>query len=288
MLQEEYDIPIACEMGIYGTYEFTKTECFKNMNEDESNWNPVKTEAPPEPEDEVKVRVWFADNNYFDDHFDLTKREHLIGKTLAKFAQCTKRQFLQSSENKNTDIVRNSLELLGWSLFEKWDKASHLLSKIENNCEIAQCCHDAIKEFVEKSSETSDKEGYTALLDKVKTVDLDVSSYLRDQVKVAVSENEGDYINEQISIYREWVMQRDNEVKRKMEMWEKNERKQQLSQRKQELAREEERLFFFENYAKIEKEKQAKFREWKRTWPRKSGIKVNPDRRKPAKYIGEK
>ena len=95
----------------------------------------------------------------------------------------------------------------------------------------------------------------------MKTVDIDVSSYLRDQVKVAVSENEGDYINEQISIYREWIMQRDNEVKRKMEMWEKNERKQQLNQRQQELAREEERLFFFENYAKIEKEKQAKFRE---------------------------
>jgi len=115
-----------------------------------------------------------------------------------------------------------------------------------------------------------------------------VSSYLRDQVRVAVSENEGDYINEQISIYREWIMQRDNEVKRKMEMWEKNERKQQLSQRQQELAREEERLFFFENYAKIEKEKQAKFREWQKTWPRKSGIKVDPNRRKVAKYIGEK
>ena len=248
-------------MGMYGAYEYTKTESFKSMNEDESNWNPVKPDAPPEPEDEVKVRVWFADNNYFDDHFDLTKREHLVGKTLAKFAQCTKRPFLQSSENKNTNIVRNSLELLGWSLFEKWDRASHLLSKIENTYEIAQSCHDAMKHFVEKSNETSDKESYIALLEKVKTVDIDVSSYLRDQVKVAVSENEGDYINEQISIYREWIMQRDNEVKRKMEMWEKNERKQQLSQRQQELAREEERLFFFENYAKIEKEKQAKFRE---------------------------
>ena len=78
-------------MGVYGAYQYVNTDSFKNMNEEDSNWEPIKTEIPPEPEDDIKIRVWFDDNNYFDDHFDLTKREHLVGKTLAKFAQCSKR-----------------------------------------------------------------------------------------------------------------------------------------------------------------------------------------------------
>ena len=248
-------------MGMYATFQYSQDDSFKNMTEDESNWDPIKTEPPPEPEDEVKIRVWFADNNYFDDHFDLKKREHLIGKTLAKFAQCSKRQFLRGSDNKNTSIVRNSLELLGWTLFENWDKASNLLSKIDQT-EIAQCSYDTIKQFAEKSSENiGDKDSYLSSLEKVKTVDLDISSYLRDHIKVAVSENEDEFIAEQLSLYQEWIMQRDNEVKRKMEMWEAYEKKEQLNHKKQELAREEEKLFFFENYQRMEKEKQAKFRE---------------------------
>ena len=248
-------------MGIYGAFQYTQAEAFKNMTEDESNWEPLKTVPPPEPEDEVKIRVWFADNNYFDDHFDLKKREHLIGKTLAKFAQCSKREFLHGSENKHTIIVRNSIELLGWTLFEKWDKASQLLSKIGNS-EISQCSYDSIKQFTDKSSDNiGDKDSYLSSLETVKKVDVDISSYLRDQIKVAVSENEDEFISEQLNLYQDWITQRDNEVKRKMEMWEANERKQQLSHRKQELAREEEKLFFFENYQRMEKEKQAKFRE---------------------------
>ena len=84
---------LACEMGVYAAFEYAQTDAFRDMTEEESNWNPIKTELPPEPEDEVKVRVWFADNNYFDDHFDLKQRRHLIGKTLAKFAKCSKRPF---------------------------------------------------------------------------------------------------------------------------------------------------------------------------------------------------
>ena len=248
-------------MGVYGAYQYVNTDSFKNMNEEDSNWEPIKTEIPPEPEDDIKIRVWFDDNNYFDDHFDLTKREHLVGKTLAKFAQCSKRPFLNGNENQHTSIVRNSIELLGWVLFDKWDKAQQLLSKIEPESEISTNCMDAIKQYVEKSNETDKKDSILKSLETVKIVDLDVSSYLRDQVTAAVAENEGGYINDQISIYKEWVKQRDDEVKRKMEMWEANERKQHFNQRKQDLAREEEKLFFFENYEKMEKEKQARFRE---------------------------
>mgnify|MGYP001399949580 CR=1 FL=1 len=53
----------------------------------------------------------------------------------------------------------------------------------------------------------------------------------------------------------------EQEVKKKMELWEINRRKQEMEQRKQEMAQEEEKLFFFENYENTEEQKQTKFRE---------------------------
>jgi len=245
-------------MGILAAFEYTKTGEFRDMSEEEENWNTIKTEPPPEPEDEVKVRVWFEDNNYFDDHFDLKKREHLVGKTLAKFAQCSQRPFLHD----NRPIVRDSLELLGWTLFEKWDKASQVIKRIENGNGIDKSCLDAICFFANKTTDNSDIKGAAvSSLSKMKIVDVDISKYLNDEVKASISENESELISVQLNLYNEWNKERENEVKRKIEMWELNRRQQELEQRKQEMAREEEKLFFFENYERTEKEKQTKYRE---------------------------
>ena len=253
---------LACEMGVYAAFEYAQTDAFRDMTEEESNWNPIKTELPPEPEDEVKVRVWFADNNYFDDHFDLKQRRHLIGKTLAKFAKCSKRPFLHGNAHEHSAIIRNSLELFGWTLFEKWDKVSHLITQIENGSEVSKNCLDAIHYFANKSTENVElKESALNSLSKLKSIDVDITNYLSDQVKLSVAENEKEIMKEQLSTYIDWNKQRKNEIQKKMEMWEANERKQHLEQRKQELEREEEKLFFFENYERNEKEKAAKFRE---------------------------
>jgi small subunit ribosomal protein S27 len=249
-------------MGIFAAFEYTKTAQFRDMTEEEENWNPIKTEPPTEPEDEVKVRVWFEDNNYNDDHFDVKKREHLVGKTLAKFAQCSKRPFLHESNNDNRTIIRDSLELLGWTLFEKWDQASELIKRIENGNGISKSCLDAIHFFANKTTDNSEiKELAVSSLSKLKVVDVDISKYLNDELKASISENESELISDQLSLYNEWIRERENEVNRKMEMWEVKRREQDLEQRKQEMAREEQKLFFFENYESTEKEKQAKFRE---------------------------
>ena len=249
-------------MGVFAAFQYTQTEAFKNMNEEEANWNPIKTDVPPEPEDEVKVRVWFADNNYFDDHFDLTKREHLIGKTLAKFAQCSERPFLHTNSDENRTIVRDSLELLGWTLFEKWDKASQLITRKENCSTISKACLDAIHLFANKTTANiEEQESLLSSIDKLKVVDVDIQTYLKDQINVSISENESELIDDQESLYKEWIDQRDNEVDRKRKLFEETQRKQIIQQRKQELAREEEKLFFFENYENMEKEKQDKYRE---------------------------
>ena len=248
-------------MGTYAAFEYTQTDAFRNMDEEEANWNPIKAPLPQEPEEEIKIRVWFTDNNYFDDHFDLKRREHLIGKTLAKFAQCTKRHFLTSTSDNNATIVKHSLELLGWTLFEKWDKVIEIVARTENISGVAKNCLDMVNFFCNKNTDSKNKESVLEALQKLKPVDMDVSKYLNEQVKLSVSENENQFVNIQLGIYSDWMRQRNQEVKSKLELWEANERKQRLEQKKKELDREEEKLFFFENYERMEKKKQAKYRE---------------------------
>ena len=82
-------------------------------------WDPLPDEVIPEPEEEVKIRVEEIENPYFDDHFDLVKKEHLLGKTLAKMA----------SHGIKESLLTNSLQLLGYTLYEKWEKVTEIISK---------------------------------------------------------------------------------------------------------------------------------------------------------------
>jgi small subunit ribosomal protein S27 len=54
----------------------------------------------------------------FDDHFDLTDPWHIVGKTLA----------LVSLQLKGSDeVLQRSVELLGWALYDKWEKVENML-----------------------------------------------------------------------------------------------------------------------------------------------------------------
>ena len=124
MLQEEYDVPIAKEMAMYATYKYILS--LKNVTEESEPWNPQPEPVVPEPEDEVLVRVAEVENPDFDDHFDLEKREHLLGKTLLKFAQ--------NDPNLSNPDLKNSLRLLGSVFFEKWSIVDEICHEKSGKC----------------------------------------------------------------------------------------------------------------------------------------------------------
>ena len=97
MSQEEFTTPIASQLATYSTLKYVL-----NMT-NEDVWDPIPDEVEPEPEDEVKIRVFEVENPDFDEHFDLVKKEHLLGKTLAKFGQ----------HGMKGSIIDESLQLLG-------------------------------------------------------------------------------------------------------------------------------------------------------------------------------
>nr|CAG4647882.1 EOG090X05Q1 [Moina brachiata] len=115
MLQEEFDHPITTPLALYSCYTYLK----KPMPEP---WDPQPKPKPEEPVEEVKVRVDYIREPYFDDHFDLTNSSHLVGKTLASFG----RHLARSSP----EVVAYTSMVLGWTLFEKYDNVIKCLDDV--------------------------------------------------------------------------------------------------------------------------------------------------------------
>jgi small subunit ribosomal protein S27 len=72
-----------------------------------------------EEEEEIKyIPINFIENPYYDDHFDLPTDKLRLGKTLVML---TKGQ---------SDLMGNSYQLLGWGLYEKYDKGLAFLKEV--------------------------------------------------------------------------------------------------------------------------------------------------------------
>lgn len=111
MLQEEFKNEITCSLCQYACYKYI------------SNY----TAPPPEPPtdknmkvEEIKIRVKFLRNPYFDDHFDIKDTITLSGKTLSWISE-------RSPNNLN-----NNLQIIGWLVYKKYDKLSAFCEKMSN------------------------------------------------------------------------------------------------------------------------------------------------------------
>lgn len=114
MLQEELDNDITKAMGLYSclkyiqnptVWEETKVQEEKENNEDE--------------EEEMRVRVAFLRNPYFDDHFDLTNGDHLVGKTMIAISKT------------DSTTLNNSIRAIGLAYYNRWDELHSYLEKLE-------------------------------------------------------------------------------------------------------------------------------------------------------------
>lgn len=241
MLQEEFDHPITNQLALYACY------CYLNKPQPEP-WDPQPKVKPSEPAEEVKVRVDYIREPYFDDHFDLTKPEHLIGKTLVGFGNHLARQ--------SPDAVAYSSVLLGWSLFEKHDKIIQTLDAILASSSkplVIKECLELSKKRIGESANLP--EGFSEKFnDRLKQLeakglisDDNIQDILKQRISEAVSKNEKEDIQTQKEQYRQWDLLREQEIQNQAEAIDRRKRLAILEAKKKELQEKEERLNFFDN-----------------------------------------
>ena len=128
MLQEEYGHPITKYLAIFSCYKYLLSSMV---------WSVPPPPEPDPDEDVVKVRVPYIRNPYFDDHFDITEPNHLVGKTMWLFGK-----------NINGPLGISS-QLVGLILYEKFNETISLLNTIiEKDLKLHSQADSMAKDFL--------------------------------------------------------------------------------------------------------------------------------------------
>ncbi|CAL8109467.1 unnamed protein product [Orchesella dallaii] len=273
MLEEDFGSPTSCSFAVLSCLKY-----IQNPTPEPWDSQPAKAESE---EEEVKVRLFNLRNPYFDDHFDLTSADHVVGKTLA----------LSSRQLMGDDVLSKSGELIGWAMYGKWNKVESLLKQCataktsiseEALNQLSDLCEKALAE-IEASSTKSlskpkvhqfpgvnlDEKEVTEMWkrlnypdnekivprvkellssNQLKTVkDFNMVKKAEHLLSSALAEREDKEINEQLKAYEDWNEQRVSELNNQMTRFRKFEVMENIEAKKKELKEKEEVIFFFDN-----------------------------------------
>lgn len=140
MLQDNFDNAINRTLSLYS--------CYKYLEDPQPFEEPIKIDAEAEAAaaaaaaaatvstdaksakarkgkkktEEIRVRVKFLRNEFFDDHFDLRNSQHLVGKT-----------FLSIARYSEDGAINNSIKLLGYCFYEKYDEGCKFIESLANS-----------------------------------------------------------------------------------------------------------------------------------------------------------
>lgn len=183
MLQEDFSNDITCALCQYASYKYIIT----------APRTAPKPAAPapsgkPKKVEEIKIRVKFLRNPYFDNHFDIKDTLLLSGKTLAWI-----------SERSNDNLNKN-LQILGWLMYKKHDK---LFACCENFAKFptSKVHTEVIEQMkIESNMETQAKEVLDkciSVLAKVQPTEIPLEKTLKITIENAINKVQNNDISKQ-------------------------------------------------------------------------------------------
>lgn len=248
MLQEDQDLPANTLGNLASWRYFLQRETVPWFGEDEKEQEEVD-----DPEDVIRIRVkegpphfGMVPNNHHDDHFDIREPVNILGKTL---------WYLNKSGD---DPVSRSLTLLGLVLWGREEEALQLP------------CDHLVEEVREQILVVSDTDSMVAKLNAADTVSVDVDEELLKRCKEVLVEQEAAMVVRQEVLYKEWNQTRDDRLTAHVDKQRRQGKMEGIVQKKEELSREEQKLFFFDNKFQLDQEKEEKVLAWKRSFPKRS------------------
>lgn len=157
MLQEDLNNAINRALSLYACVKYLQDpqsfdDLVKNQANDEElaaeihaalqEKDPkVKKAKKRTQKEEIRVRINYIRNAYFDDHFDIRNSLHLVGKTLVEIGR------------HMDDAIGNSIRLLGNCYYEKYSDGCQLIESLGDNPN--QLYRDAVEIVKNKIAEVS-------------------------------------------------------------------------------------------------------------------------------------
>jgi len=258
-LQEEFENPITASMALFACYKFLGSlETFDDLVE-KSEEVPEETK-PKKKKEEIKVRVRYIINPFFDDHFDLKNTNHLLGKTFLYLAD--------EFESKN-ETLANSLKLLGYSLYEKFDSGNSFLEKGKQGTFFKETV-ELVKIFAEKVENLDAKEPAKKFYDTVSSLSSlkedKVEELIENLMKNAIKDQEAKDIEQQKKTFLSWIEEREAKLNDEINRLQRIQRLLKVEKLQDDLLAEEKKLWFFENEDKIDLEIEDKRIYYPKRW----------------------
>uniref|UniRef100_A0A182JXY5 28S ribosomal protein S27, mitochondrial n=1 Tax=Anopheles christyi TaxID=43041 RepID=A0A182JXY5_9DIPT len=248
-LQEDFSNHITKALALYSCYRYAKApdaEHFDDLAPVEQQPGEATEGQKKKKKEEIKVRVKFLRNEFFDDHFDLTDSQLLLGKT-----------FHELGRGYGGSVIGSSCELLGLTLYKKYEQAIAFV-KQNGGKEVNEEAVQMIRGTLEKESNKED-EKFVAFSEIVNTLEacmkINKDSFeklILEQVKKSVEEHERQQIEAQAKLYTDWCNLRQQRLDEDMDRMQRMQRLKEIEQLAVEMEKEEQKLWFFENEDKID------------------------------------
>ncbi|XP_011695000.1 PREDICTED: 28S ribosomal protein S27, mitochondrial-like [Wasmannia auropunctata] len=238
MLQEDSDHPVTNALCLYSCHRYL---------ENTDDWK--KPEPPPaDTSEEVKVRVPYLRNPYFDDHFDLTDPRDLVGKTLSFLGK------------HRADATGRTCQLRGLILYKKYDDVLSLMKKWSETMR-DKIVYEEVFELISKDNsglqdQDAEKfklvEAQLSVLKEKNNLKGSFTEALEDLVKAVVNEEAEKDISKQCQTYLDWERERTSVLEAQMKAIDRERRISNIEKIKKDLETKEQLLTFFDKEEEIE------------------------------------
>lgn len=243
MLEEDFSDPLVRAFSLHSAFKYLE-KC-EPFHEPSPEAPPVKGKVQ-----EVKVRVKFLRNEFFDDHFDLTDHKHIVGKSLVLLGK-----FLDP-------VLAVNSQLLGYTLYQKNEKAGELLKSTKSDV----FHKDVVDYCVQFAEEGSDLRALLETLAKGNLKTEKFEDVTRALIETSVKEHEAKAIENQKQLYQSWNVFREQKYKEALDVVDKKKRVAEIEKLQEEMKLEEQKLWFFENEDKIDLEIEEKKVTYPKRW----------------------
>ncbi|XP_035431116.2 28S ribosomal protein S27, mitochondrial [Spodoptera frugiperda] len=263
MLQEEFNHELTCALCQYACYKYITT------------YTPTPSEpAPPEEKnkkvEEIKIRVKFIRNPFFDDHFDIKDTLLLSGKTLAWISE-------RADNNLN-----NNLQIIGWLKYKKYDKLAAFSQKISN--EKSFKVYKEVIEVLEKENAVIEAEFKPILENCMSTLskaeqntEASLEETLKNAIENAINKTHKNDVSQQKQLFESWAKLREQKLQEQAQRLDRARRIQLIQQKQNEMQEQEQKLWFFENEDKIDLEIEEKEKLVDKTVTKKKASKTTDE-----------
>ncbi|XP_034825217.1 WD repeat-containing protein 87 [Maniola hyperantus] len=237
MLQEDFTNDITNTLCQYASYKYLS----EYMGPSEE---PIISQEENKKKEEIKIRIKFLRNPYFDDHFDIKDLKTLSGKTLA---------LMSKSSNDN---VSCNLQIIGWLFYKKYDKLFSLCKQVAEKKNFKLCTE--VVELINKEIELLEEDTKIILcqcievLNKAPVADTKLENSLKIAIENAINRIQNKDIAAQKKLFSNWEQIREDKLEAQSKRLDRANRIKNIMEKQKQMQVEEQKLWFFENEEDID------------------------------------